>query len=189
MAAGMKTRPAPWILVDCEARGTSPVSGILAEFGAVHYTGRASFHGRLFEAVPDPANPAVPLPPGRRVASDDEVAIRFTAWLQDRLGGQRPVLVSDNPAWDFMWIAGMFDRAGMANPFGHSGRRISDFWAGLHRDWRQTQGWKRFRRTPHDHHPVHDALGNAEALEEILRIARIPDGGTHDPDRGAEPGR
>jgi hypothetical protein len=31
----------------------------------------------------------------------------------------RAVLVSDNPAYDFMWLAGMFDRAGLENPFGH----------------------------------------------------------------------
>ena len=36
--------------------------------------------------------------------------------------------MSDNPAYDWQWIAGMFDRAAMDNPFGHSGRRIGDFW-------------------------------------------------------------
>ena len=40
------------VFVDCEARGPSPVSGILTEFGAVHYVSRATFHGRLFEARP-----------------------------------------------------------------------------------------------------------------------------------------
>lgn len=36
------------------------------------------------------------------------------------------------------------------------------------RDFRSTQKWKRLRRTRHDHNPVHDALGNAEALIRIL---------------------
>lgn len=27
---------------------------------------------------------------------------------------------------------------------------------------------KRLRRTKHDHHPVHDALGNAEALRRLF---------------------
>jgi hypothetical protein len=49
-----------------------------------------------------------------------------------------------------------------------TGRRISDFYAGLVGDFRSTQKWKRLRRTKHDHHPVHDALGNAEALIRIL---------------------
>ena len=55
---------------------------------------------------------------------------------------------------------------------GHSARRISDFWAGLNRDWSETQGWKRFRRTAHDHNPVNDAMGNVEAFDEILRMAQ-----------------
>lgn len=54
------------------------------------------------------------------------------------------------------------------NPFGHSGRRIADFYAGLVGDFRSTQKWKGLRRTKHDHHPVHDALGNAEALIRIF---------------------
>ena len=83
--------------------------------------------------------------------------------------------MSDNPAYDWQWIAGMFDRAGMDNPFGHSGRRISDFWAGLNRDWSDTQSWKQFRKTAHDHNPVHDAMGNVEAFEEIMRLAKAPE--------------
>jgi DNA polymerase III epsilon subunit-like protein len=158
----------PWIFVDCEARGTSPVHGVLTEFGAVHYDTRDSFHGRLYDATPDPDNPAISIV-GERLASDTEVAERFAAWLRDHLGGRRPVFVSDNPAYDWQWIAGMFDRAGLENPFGHSGRRVGDFWAGLNRNCSDTQGWKRFRKTPHDHNPVNDAMGNVEAFEEIMR--------------------
>lgn len=33
---------------------------------------------------------------------------------------------------------------------------------------RRSPKWKRLRRTKHDHHPVHDALGNAEALIRLL---------------------
>lgn len=58
------------------------------------------------------------------------------------------------------------------NPFGHSGRRIADFYAGLVGDFRSTQKWKRLRQTKHDHHPVHDALGNAEALLRLLNGER-----------------
>jgi hypothetical protein len=51
-------------------------------------------------------------------------------------------------------------------------RRIADFYAGLVGDFRSTQKWKRLRRTKHDHHPVHDALGNAEALIRLLNGER-----------------
>jgi hypothetical protein len=66
----------------------------------------------------------------------------------------------------------MFDRAGMDNPFGHSGRRIRDFRAGFNRNWSDTQGWKQFGRTAHDHNPVNDAMGNVAGFEEILRVAK-----------------
>jgi hypothetical protein len=51
----------PWVFVDCEARGTSAVHGVLTEFGAVHYDTRDTFHGD----VPDGAVPG----PGRRVVN------------------------------------------------------------------------------------------------------------------------
>lgn len=161
----------PWVFVDCEAAGTSPVRGVMTEFGAVHYDTRDTFHGRLFEGKPDPANPAVPIP-GERLATDREVAERLTSWLREHLGNSRAVMVSDNPAYDFMWVAGMFDRAEMENPFGHSARRIGDFWAGLNQRWSSTQEWKRLRVTKHDHNPVNDAMGNVEAFAEIMRLLR-----------------
>ena len=90
---------------------------------------------------------------------------QFREWLDPR----KPVVfVSDNPAYDFQWINFYFWRYFGENPFGHSGRRIADFYAGLMGDFRSTQKWKRLRRTKHDHHPVHDALGNAEALIRIF---------------------
>ena len=67
-----------------------------------------------------------------------------------------------------MWVAGMFDRAELENPFGHSGRRISDFYAGLTGKLNNTQAWKRLRVTPHTHNPVDDAMGNVEAFARIL---------------------
>jgi hypothetical protein len=160
----------PWIFIDCEARGSSPVNGILTEFGAVHYESRDTFYGQLFEATPDPENPAISIV-GAKVADSLEVATAFTEWLRKHVGGGRAVFVSDNPAYDWQWISGMYDRAGLENPFGHSGRRISDFYAGLMHNWSNTQEWKRFRQTTHDHNPVNDAMGNVEAFERIQQIA------------------
>lgn len=163
------TRTDNLIFVDCEARGTSPVNGTMTEFGAVHYATRVSFYGQLFESSPDPENPATSVV-GRRLATDLDVAAQLAAWVPAVCKGGRPVMVSDNPAFDFMWIAGMCDAALLPNPFGHSARRISDFWAGLNGAWGNTQEWKKHRRTRHDHHPVNDAMGNCEAFETILRM-------------------
>lgn len=159
-----------WIFVDVEALGTSPVNGTMTEFGAVHEPSRKTFYGVLFKGTPDPVTPAVPIV-GKQVATDLEVASAFTIWLKEVGRNERPVFVSDNVAYDWQWIAGMFDKANIPNPFGHSGRRISDFWAGLNHNWGETQSWKQFRETAHDHNPVKDAMGNVEAFQRIKEVA------------------
>jgi hypothetical protein len=55
---------------------------------------------------------------------------------------------------------------------GHSGRRISDFYAGLMGDFSNSQAWKRLRLTPHTHNPVDDAMGNDEAFARLLNGER-----------------
>lgn len=159
-----------YIFVDVEARGASPVNGTMTEFGAVHEKSLKTFHGRLFRGHPDPENPAIPII-GEPIATDAEVAAQFIDWLKEVGGNERPVFVSDNVAYDWQWISGMFDKAGVPNPFGHSGRRISDFYAGLMNNWGDTQQWKRYRVTKHTHHPVDDAMGNVEAFQELKKIA------------------
>ncbi len=160
-----------YIFVDVEALGTSPVNGTMTEFGAVHEKSLSTYHGILYEGTPDPSNPAVPIV-GKQLATDLDIAREFVWWLKSVGGNERPVFVSDNVAYDWQWISGMFDKAGLPNPFGHSGRRISDFWAGLNHNWGETQSWKRFRKTVHDHNPVNDAMGNVEAFQKIKEIAK-----------------
>lgn len=87
----------------------------------------------------------------------------FETWLQNCTEG-RPVFVSDNPAYDFMWFAYYFTMIGKKNPFGFSGRRIGDFYCGLKKDYFKATEWKQLRVTKHTHNPVDDARGNAEAL-------------------------
>lgn len=164
-----------YVFVDCEAPGMSPASGVLTEFGAVDFTTRQTFHGVLRDSVPDPQVPAKP------VVVDEPhdayaVFAEFDRWLAS-LGRDRPVMVSDNPAYDFQWISYGFDQALGRSPFGHSARRVSDFYAGLHRDFTCTQGWRRPRRTQHDHHPVNDAIGNAEAFAALLEAIDAAGGG------------
>ena len=156
------------IFVDVEATGRSPITGTMTEFGAVDYTTRLSFHGRIWESRPAEDNPAVSVITGKLITPLEDVMAAFAGWLAER-GTGRPVFVSDNPAYDYQWINAAFDACGMDNPFGHSARRISDFWAGLNRRWSNTQDWKRYRVTRHDHNPVYDALGNVEAFERMLR--------------------
>jgi len=140
------------IIVDCEAPfGVgSPAKGEMTEFGAVEFATRATFHGKncsykTFE--------------------------EFKLWLAQF----KPplVFVSDNPAYDWQWINFYFWRYFSWNPFGHSARRIGDFYAGLVGDFRTpSYRWKRLRKTKHDHNPVNDAMGNVEALERMIKGER-----------------
>lgn len=160
-----------WVFVDVEATGISPASGVMTEFGAVEFKSRASFHGVIWESEPDPEIPAKPrITNDKRFASEYDVMTQFADWLNEICGKSRPIFVSDNPAYDFQWINFYFDKTLGRNPFGHSGRRIADFWAGFQRDFQNTQKWKRYRVTPHDHNPVNDAMGNVEAFQTILTM-------------------
>ena len=76
----------------------------------------------------------------------------------------RPVFMSDNPAFDWQWVNYYFHRYIGDNPFGYSGRRIGDLYAGLKGDFAAANAWKSLRKTEHTHDPVDDAIGNAEAL-------------------------
>lgn len=154
------------ILVDCEGHGPAPGplhDPVLFEFGAVEFKTRKTFHGQR---------------------ASTETFQAFERWLAQWPG--RPIFVSDNPAYDWQYINYYFHALLGRNPFGHSARRISDFYAGLVGNWYQTQEWKEFRKTPHDHNPVNDAMGNAEALERLFEMARMANSGeTHPLDRGA----
>lgn len=139
-----------FIVVDVEGGPVKPSAfagdGRMGEFGAILYDAppfSVAFHGK-----------------------DDskETMTAFVDWLSRIADGDRVIFVSDNPAYDWQHMNwALWNRTG-GNPFGHSARRIGDFWAGKRGDWRETQGWKKYRKTPHDHNPVNDARGNCEAM-------------------------
>ncbi len=142
------------IFVDCEAKGKSPSTGKMTEFGAVAYPSRVTFWGVLEDKSPE---------------EEREVFEKFDAWLIEVTKGEKPIFVSDNPAFDWQWINDGFWRTIGRNPFGYSARRIGDFYAGLIGDFTDSGSWKKLRDTVHDHNPVNDAMGNLEAFEKLLK--------------------
>ena len=92
----------------------------------------------------------------------------FAKWLKNTEGN--PVFISDNPAFDWQWINYYFHYYHGHNPFGFSARRIGDIYAGLTKNARNSSKWKKFRKTKHTHHPVDDAMGNAQALLKIQEL-------------------
>jgi len=99
---------------------------------------------------------------------DDPVKVMsdFADWLEENCKG-RPILISDNNGYDASWINYYFLRYYGANPFGWSSRRIGDLYCGAERD--MFYSWKKHRKSPHNHNPVSDAMGNAEALLHLSK--------------------
>lgn len=168
----------PLIIVDCEApMGVgAPSVGDMTEIGAVEFIKEPPFHGRTFHGYTLESKRECKSPICYMInnsctyGSLSEIFIALDAWVTQ--WKERPIFVSDNPAYDFQWTNFYFWKHLGHNPFGHSGRRISDFYAGLVGDFHNTQQWKQLRITKHDHHPVHDAIGNCEAFGRLLKGER-----------------
>lgn len=139
------------IFVDCEApfNKGSPSVADMTQFGAVAFPSMNEFYGKDCSL---------------------ETLTAFKRWLP-----LDPEFISDNPAYDWQWINFYFWKYFAYNPFGHSARRIGDFYAGLTNGFNNTQEWKEYRQTKHDHNPVHDARGNAEAFIHILSLIKKPE--------------
>jgi hypothetical protein len=135
------------MFVDVEAVGPVPSRGKCTEIGAVHYETGETFYGNILDN------------------GEEQVYNDFDRWLK-RFEG-RPVFVSDNPAFDWMFVADGFHRILGYNPFGHSARRISDYYAGLVGNFSKSTQWKKLRTEPHNHDPVCDARGNAGAFRRL----------------------
>ena len=90
-----------------------------------------------------------------------DVMKEFGEWIKNNTKG-RVVLISDNNGYDYPWINWYFLTYCGENPFGWSSRRIGDLFCGSEHDLYYK--WKKHRKTTHDHNPVSDAMGNAEAL-------------------------
>lgn len=85
----------------------------------------------------------------------------FESWIVTMSIG-RPIFISDNPAFDWMFICWYFHHFLGRNPFGFSARRLGDLYCGLMKDMRAQ--WKHLRKTKHTHDPLMDAMGNAEVI-------------------------
>lgn len=135
------------IFVDVEANGPAVGVGSMTEFGAVHYSSMDTFYGDM-------------------KLNHKQVFEDFRDWIEEHCDG-RPVFVSDNVAFDWQFTNYYFWKELGFNPFGWSGRRISDYYAGLRGDFWQSQAWKKLRITKHTHYPVDDAMGNVEAFKNL----------------------
>lgn len=180
-------------VVDVETDGPDTTQHSLFWFGAVALTEDLSltFEGRMrpihgtyledAQAVSGKTREEVLTWPDPQL-----VMPRFAAWiLTHTQPGTTPQVWSDNNGFDLKWLNLYLDRfSDHPNLLGHSSRNLSDRHKGLVEGARFAgnplpkrirRSFKGLRITPHDHNPVNDALGNAEAMLALrefgLRVA------------------
>jgi hypothetical protein len=164
------------IVVDVESDGPIPHKYSMVCFGAVVVTADLdkTFYGETKPVSAVWSEEALAISGFSRaehLAFDEPKAVmqKFAGWLNENSSGQ-PVFISDNLAFDWQWINYYFHYFLGKNPFGFSGRRIGDLYAGMQNDYFAASKWKKYRRTIHTHNPVDDARGNAEALLKIREM-------------------
>jgi DNA polymerase III epsilon subunit-like protein len=165
-----------YVIVDVESDGPIPAEFSMVCFGAVIFRDPLdrTFYGKT-RPLSDHFVPEALAISGftreQHLAFDDPKTVmeKFAAWLGENCNG-RPVFVSDNVAFDWQFINYYFHRFTGRNPFGFSGRRIGDLYAGLMKDASKATEWKKYRVTAHTHNPVDDARGNAEALRKFREL-------------------
>lgn len=157
-----------YIMVDIESDGPIPGDYSMISFGAVLVDENLdkTFYGKL-KPISDKFDEVALSISGfsrkQTLEFDDpkSVMIKFKNWINENTSG-RPIFISDNNGFDWMFICYYFHHFINENPFGYSSRRLSDLFCGIEKN--VYANWKHLRKTKHTHNPVDDAKGNAEVL-------------------------
>jgi hypothetical protein len=92
----------------------------------------------------------------------------FATWvLGIQSASGRVMFIADNNGFDWSFVNWYFHHFTGGNPFGHSSTNLGSLWKGMQRNVKAN--FKHLRRTRHDHNPVNDAIGNAEAFLAMQR--------------------
>jgi hypothetical protein len=90
-----------------------------------------------------------------------QVMARYASWIGQNANG-RPIFVSDNNGYDWMFVCWYFHHFLGTNPFGYSSVNLGNLYKGMVKS--MARSFKHLRKTSHTHDPLDDAIGNAEAL-------------------------
>lgn len=179
-------------VVDVEADGPNLWQHSMIWFGAVVLTDRLdeTFEGKVRPLGTTYVHEALAVTGLQHsetlmFESAEIVMPRFKAWiLTSTRPGTTPQAWSDNNGFDLGRLNYYLDRFAHGTPFGHSSRNLSDRHRGLAEGARHAskpfpqdleRSFDSLRATPHDHNPVNDALGNAEALLALRSYGLIID--------------
>lgn len=155
-------------MVDVEADGPIPGDFSMISFGAVLVDNKLdrTFYGEL-KPISDKFIPQALAVSGfsrektMTFGEPKTVMTNFRDWIKENSKG-RPIFISDNNGFDWMFVCWYFHHFIGENPFGFSSRRLADLYCGIEKD--TFAKWKHLRKTAHTHNPVDDAMGNAEVL-------------------------
>ena len=155
-------------MVDVESDGAIPGDYSMISFGAVLVDEKLNrtFYGKL-KPISDKFVPQALAISGFSREETEQfddpktVMTDFRDWIKENSKG-RPIFISDNNGFDWMFVCWYFHHFINENPFGFSSRRLSDLYCGVEKD--TFAKWKHLRKTAHTHNPVDDAMGNAEVL-------------------------
>lgn len=159
-----------WIMVDVETDGPIPGDYSLIEIGAVVMDKQLdkTFFAQL-KPISEKFNPEAlavfETTREQTLAYEDPktAMLKFKNWIATvSKDSKRVNFISDNNGFDYMFICWYFHHFLGENPFGHSSTNLGSLYKGLVKD--VFKNFKHLRKTFHDHNPVNDSKGNAEAL-------------------------
>lgn len=158
-----------WFMVDVEADGPIPGDFSMIAVGAVivepglSRTFKATLHPISDDWIPDAlAVSGFTREQTLQFEPALDVMRNFREWVESNTKG-KPIFVSDNSAFDPMFVYWYMHHFTLGNPFGHSSTSLGSLWKGMAMNTRSKK-YKKFRKTKHSHNPLDDAMGNAEAM-------------------------
>lgn len=162
-----------YIMIDVESDGPIPGDYSMISFGGVLVDEQLdkTFYGKLRPIWDKYIPEALAISGHTReetLSFDDPKMVmdKFAEWVKT-ICNDRPIFISDNNGFDWMFICWYFHHFTNSNPFGHSSQNLGSLYKGVVRD--TFKNFKHLRKTKHTHHPVDDAKGNAEALLAIKK--------------------
>jgi hypothetical protein len=160
-----------YIMVDVESDGPIPGDYSMISLGAVLVTDelQQTFYKKI-KPISDKFLPEALLISGfsreETLLFDDpeDSMSEFAQWI-NKISNGKPIFISDNNGYDWMFVCWYFHHFTNSNPFGYSSQNLGSLYKGVIKD--TSKNFKHLRKTTHSHNPVNDAMGNAEALLAI----------------------
>lgn len=161
-----------YIMVDVESDGPVPGKYSMISVGAilVDKTLDKTFYGKLQPISTNFLPEALAISGHSReetMTFDNPKIImqNFADWIS-KMSPTKPIFISDNNGYDWMFVCWYFHYYLGHNPFGHSSQNLGSLYKGIVRN--TFENFKHLRGMSHTHHPVDDAKGNAQALLAMI---------------------